>query len=82
MTESDPEKRYTVRITISSLGNERRNVSLTDLSKEKIEQLLDTLSAGFNTVRTNSSLLLTDADGQVVLANLDNVVFIEVQFSE
>ena len=67
-----------VRVVLSSLGNERRTIKFDNMSDEKIQNLIQTMNNAFGTVRTGSSLLITGSDGVVILANLDNVAFIEV----
>ena len=80
-TETETET-YDVRVIISSLGSERRNIQFKDMTKDQSQELIQTVNSAFDTVRRGSSLLLTGSDGIVVFANLDNVVFIEVQIAQ
>ena len=75
---SDEVETLRVSVVISSLGNERRTISLGELDKEAIGKLIGAIDATFGTVRS-SALMLTDANGTVVFANLDNTAFVEVQ---
>ena len=79
MAEEDKEKvKHDVRLTISSLGNERRTILYKEQTDEEVRRMLETVSGAFGTIRTNESLLLTGSDGQIVIAHLKNVVFVEV----
>jgi hypothetical protein len=75
----EEEKKFDVRVVISSLGNERRVIAFTGFTKEQCGKLVSDTHSAFDTVRKNSSLLLSGSDGQIVIANLDNATFIEVQ---
>lgn len=76
---SDEVETLRVSVVISSLGNERRTISLGELDKEAIGKLIGAIDATFGTVRSSGALMLTDANGTVVFANLDNTAFVEVQ---
>jgi len=73
------EKKFNVRVIISSLSNERRNVIFDGLTQEQCAKIVSDTNSAFDTVRKNSSLLLSGTDGDIVIVNLDNVLFIEVQ---
>ncbi|HJS82130.1 MAG TPA: hypothetical protein VJ742_04765 [Nitrososphaera sp.] len=77
--EVEEGKKYDVRVIINSLSNERRNVLFKQQTEEEVQKIIAAVSDCFGVIRANSSLLLTGSDGLVVIANLDNVVFIEVQ---
>ena len=83
MPEEDDEpvqlKKHEVRVIISSLGNERRNINFGEMDDDGIQRLIQTVSNSFATVRAGHALFLTGSDGVVVFANLDNVAFVEVQ---
>jgi len=79
---SDQEKNFDVRVTISSLSNERRTIIFRDQTKEEAQGIVQTCSNAYNIIRSNSSLLLTGSDGVIVIANLDNTAFVEVQIAE
>lgn len=87
MTDNDSDKvdakptTRDVRVIVSSLGNERRSIPFADLDDEAIQRLIQTVNNAFGTIRSSQSLLLTGSDGVVVFANLDNVVFVEVQIA-
>lgn len=72
-------KKYNVQVIVSSLGNERRTISFNDVEQDQVKTIIQTAEAAFATLRTNESLLLTGSDGQIVLVNTKNVVFIEVR---
>ena len=78
MEESKDDETFDVRIVISSLGNERRTVDFEKVTKDGLKALLQEIDNAFNVIRANHSLLLTGANGEIVYANLDNVVFVEV----
>ena len=77
--KTDPEEKHDVRVIVSSLGNERRNVLFKDQNTEEAQKIVGIVSAAFGTIRTNEALLLTGSDGQILFAHLSNVVFVEVQ---
>jgi len=76
--EVEEDKKYDVRVVISSLGSEKRTIRLGECSEEDIQKIVATVNAAFGTVRASQSLMLTDRDGIVVFANLDNIAFVEV----
>jgi hypothetical protein len=78
MSEVEEEQKFDVRVVISSLGNERRIITFNGLTKEQCAKLVSDTHSAFDTVRKNSSLLLSGSDGEIVIANLDNVSFVEV----
>lgn len=75
--EEEP-KNYNVRVTISSLGNERRVINLGECAEEKVQEVIQIVQSAFGTVRASQALALTGADGIATFANLDNVAFVEV----
>jgi site-specific recombinase XerD len=79
MAESEEEKKYTAKVIVSSLGNERRTILFNEMAKEEIQKLIQTVTASFDYVRTNTALFLTGSDGQMIWVNLENVALIEVQ---
>lgn len=78
MSDEEDVPTYRVRVIISSLGNERRTVELGECTKEKIEEIVLNAQRSFDTVRASQVLMLTGTDGAFVMANLDNIVFVEV----
>lgn len=79
MAENEEEaEKFRVSVTISALGNERRVIPIGERTQEEIQGVVKTIDAGFATVRGSRALTLTDSNGVVVFANLDNVAFVEV----
>jgi len=76
---ADEEKKFDVRVVISSLGNERRVIAFNELTQEQSGKLINDTHSAFDTVRKSSALLLSGSDSQIVIVNLDNVLFVEVQ---
>ena len=76
-TSADLEK-FRVSVTISALSNERRVIPLGERSEEEVQGIVRTIDLAFATVRPSHALTLTDSNGVVVFANLDNVAFVEV----
>lgn len=77
-TETVEVKTYDVRVTISSLGNERRVVKFDDCDEDKVREIVRTINSAFEVIRKSQALTLVGTDGVSVFANLDNVAFIEV----
>lgn len=73
----DPQK-SPVRVTISSMGNERRTINLGELDEDQIKNTLSLIDSAFQTIRTSQSLMLSGGDGLITFANLDNISFVEV----
>lgn len=80
--ETSPEKKFDVRVVISSLGNERRTISMGLCSEDKVKEIMASIDAAWGVVRVSQALRLTGVDGVMVFANLDNVAFIEVQVQD
>jgi hypothetical protein len=79
MAENEEENdKFRVSVTISALGNERRTIPLGERTQEEIQSIIRVIDAAFATVRASHALTLTDSNGVVVFANLDNVAFVEV----
>lgn len=79
MAEDENElEKFRVSITISALGNERRVIPLGEHTQEGIQGIVRSIDGAFATVRGSHALTLTDSNGVVVFANLDNVAFVEV----
>jgi hypothetical protein len=78
MADEETQK-YEVRVVVSSLGNERRNISFGEMDDDQLQKLIQTVSVAFHSIRTSHALMLTGSDGVVIFANLDNVAFVEVQ---
>lgn len=78
---SESEQKHNVRVTISSLSNERRTINFSEMDDDGVQQLVQTVNNAFGTVRASHALLLTGSDGAVVFANLDNVAFVEVHIA-
>lgn len=79
--QENPEvetKKVSIRLTISSLGNERRTINLGECNEEQVREVISTVNSAFGTVRSSQALMLTGFDGTVTFANLDNVAFVEV----
>lgn len=79
MSEETKPKKYNVRVTISSLGNERRVVNFGECDDEQIDKIVQTVQSAFGTIRSSEALTLAGTDGVSVFANLNNVAFVEVQ---
>lgn len=77
-SEKKEDKKYNTRVTISSLGNERRVINLGECNEEEIQEVIKTVQTAFATVRVGQALMLTGADGVATFANLDNIAFVEV----
>jgi hypothetical protein len=77
-SEEIEEKKFHTRITISSLGSERRVINLGEVTQDRVQEVIRTVSAAFETVRKSQALMLTGNDGVATFANLDNVAFVEV----
>jgi len=73
------EEKHNVRVTISSLGNERRVVNFGECDDEQIDKIVQTVQVAFNVIRSSDALTLAGTDGVSVFANLNNVAFVEVQ---
>ena len=73
------EEKHNVRVTISSLGNERRVVNFGECDDEQIDKIVQTVQVAFNVIRSSDALTLAGTDGVSVFANLNNVDFVEVQ---
>jgi len=80
--EQEVVQKFDVRVTISSLGNERRVISFRGQTQEDAQGIVQTCSNAYNVIRINDSLLLTGSDGMIVIVNLSNTAFIEVQIVE
>lgn len=78
MPEEAEVSTHDARITISSMGNERRTIKMNGLSDNALQKLIDTINNAFGVIRSSHALLLTGSDGVVVFANLDLATFIEV----
>lgn len=76
--EENTSKKYHVRVTISSLGNERRVINLGECDEEKVQEVIQIVQSAFGTVRVSQALALTGSDGVATFANLDNIAFVEV----
>jgi len=72
------DEKYDVRVTISSLSNERRVINLGECDEEKVQEVIQIVQSAFGTVRASQALALTGSDGVATFANLDNVAFVEV----
>lgn len=72
-------KKYRVTVTISSLGNERRVIHLGEFEEAGAKAVITNVNDAFGTVRASSALTLTDTEGRITFANLDNVAFVEIQ---
>jgi hypothetical protein len=77
-SEETEEKKFRTRVTISSLGSERRTIELGEVTQDQVKEVIRTVSAAFETVRKSQALMLTGGDGVATFANLDNVAFVEV----
>lgn len=81
MSEADEPievKKVNVRVTISSLGNERRVINFGECDEEQVEKIIQTVQSAFNKIRSNEALTLVGMDGLTTFANLDNIAFVEV----
>ena len=72
------EEKHNVRVTISSLGNERRVVNFGECDDEQLDKIVQAVQSAFNVIRSSEALTLVGTDGISVFANLNNVVFVEV----
>lgn len=78
MPDDNEPVKHNVRVIVSSLGSERRNIVFKDMDEKRIQDLIQTVNNAFGVIRQSDALLLTGSDGQIVFANLDNVAFVEV----
>ena len=77
--DQEPEKTYETRVTISSLGNERRTIHLGQLTDSQVQETMQKVDMAFRVIRDSNALVLAGSDGQLVFAHLDNIAFIEVR---
>jgi len=77
-TQMESEKKFRVRVTISSLSNERRVINLGECSEEQLQSIVGTVQSAFGTIRSSQALTLTGSDGVATFANIDNIAFVEV----
>lgn len=78
MSDEQVENKSNVRVTISSLGNERRVINFGECDDEQVGKIIQTVQSAFGTIRTSEALTLVGMDGVTTFANLDNVAFVEV----
>lgn len=78
MSNEQVENKSNVRVTISSLGNERRVINFGECDDEQVGKIIQTVQSALGTIRTSEALTLVGMDGVTTFANLDNVAFVEV----